>query len=149
MVQTIRISKTKVIGAQVGALCWRYDAGKLRILVITSRNTKRWILPKGWVMPGKSAGKAASIEAWEEAGVSGKVSRKPIGAFRYLKFGSGKTPDLPCQVDVYGIKVRDVASKWPEKHERKRRWMSPKRAASRVAEKELSHLIKTFDPKKL
>src|SRR5262245_27803842 len=72
---------------QCGALCFRYrhDSGDIEILVVTSRETRRWIIPKGWPMKGKEPHKAAAIEAWEEAGVRGKPNKKSVGSYTYLK----------------------------------------------------------------
>ena len=74
---------SKRIRQQVGALPYRtIDKGKVELLLITSRDTGRWLIPKGWPMTGVKDYDAAAQEAWEEAGVVGPVRRKPIGSYR-------------------------------------------------------------------
>ena len=130
---------------QVGALVWRMDAGVLEVLVITSRDTGRFVIPKGWPMKGMSDAKAAAREAFEEAGVEGKIGKKPIGHYKYNKiFGPGFA--LPCIVDVYSLQLDKMLKKWPEKSERKRHWMPLREAAQSVHEPELRDLISRFVP---
>ena len=90
---------------QVGALCYRHKKGKLQILLITSRGTKRWIIPKGWPMPGKHGSSAAKQEAWEEAGVAvSQIESEPLGQYRYRKkMASGLA--LPVTTFVYPCEV--------------------------------------------
>lgn len=145
---------TKVLGhlprlgicSQMGALCYRIDNGKLRVLLITSRRTGRWIVPKGWPMSGRDAADTAAQEAWEEAGVVGKCRSRSLGHYFYFKV----MPDgneAPCLVEVFPIKVKRLAENFPERSERRRRWFSPKKAAMRVAEPELAQMIRKFDPR--
>lgn len=126
---------------QVGALCMRTIDGKRKVLLITSRETKRWIIPKGWKMKGLSDGQAAAQEAWEEAGVSAaKPGKKPIGYYKYQK----RMPNgalMPVKVAVYRLKVQEMAKKFPEKGQRKRAWVSPKRASTMVREPDLKKLL--------
>ena len=123
-------------------------SGKVQILLITSRRTKRWIVPKGWPMPEKTPGEAALQEAWEEAGVQGRVDPRPLGLFSYYKIMESET-DLPCVAMVYGVKVKNLSKTYPESSERKRRWMSRKKAAAAVNSPELARIIRDFDPRKL
>jgi 8-oxo-dGTP pyrophosphatase MutT (NUDIX family) len=133
---------------QIAALCWRMDGNKPEILLITSRETGRWVLPKGWPMKDISAADAAAQEAWEEAGVEGKVQDNCIGLYAYHKVLGDET-DVPCIVAVYPLKVKALHDKFPEAAERKRSWFAPGKAAARVDEPELRDLIARFDPKAL
>lgn len=135
-------SKTR----QVGALPWRLDENDgLRILLITSRETRRWVIPKGGRMAGKTDVEAAAIEAFEEAGVTGRLGDAPIGKFRYLK-RLGPETSRSCVVSVYGMRVGVQSGAWPEDHQRERRWMSPDDAARAVFEPDLAALILAFQP---
>ena len=133
---------------QFAALCYRVLDGKTQVLLVTSRGTGRWIIPKGWPEHGKTPVESALTEAWEEAGVKGDVTGECLGLFSYQK-NIEDQDDLPCVAMVYPVAVKSLAAKYPEKSERKRRWMSPKKAASRVDEPELARLLKNFDPDSL
>jgi 8-oxo-dGTP pyrophosphatase MutT (NUDIX family) len=135
------------VRSQFGALCYRVENGKLQILIVTSRRSRKWIVPKGWPMSGKSPAQAAGVEAWEEAGVIGKANENCIGHYSYTK-DAGRYGMLPCVVSIFSIKVKRTAQKYPEKSQRKRRWVSQKKAASLVFEPELAQLIRTFRPEK-
>lgn len=126
------------------------DGGDWRILMITSRDTGRWVLPKGWPMKGKNLRQAAEQEALEEAGVLGKISKEPIGVYHYLKRMEG-VADIPCVVVLYPMKVTKLLRRWPERNERKRKWFSAKGAAKRVMEEDLKELLVSVseNPKKL
>jgi len=132
--------------AQVAALCWRNREGGLRILLVTSRDTGRWVLPKGWPIEGLTASEAAAREAWEEAGVEGKVRKKPLGRFAYHKH-LGPEKAVPCVVDVFALKVKSLADTFPEADQRKRKWFAPDEAAARVDEPDLKALLRGFAPK--
>lgn len=134
------------VRTQVGALPWRVNDGKLEILLITSRDTGRWIIPKGWPMDGTTPAGAAGTEAYEEAGVEGKLSNLVAGFYGYLK-QMDKSDDLPIVVAVFPIHVKNLLHDWPERAERIRRWFPVKKAALMVAEPELSQIIKQFDPR--
>lgn len=126
---------------QVAALCYQYQGGNLKFLLITSRETKRWILPKGWPMKGKDTGGAALQEAWEEAGVR-PTKRQPskVGRYRYPKITAGGVP-VDTDVDVFAIEVANLADDFPEASERTRRWVPPELAARCVREADLSALL--------
>ena len=127
---------------QYASLPWR-QAQRFEILLITSRETRRWVIPKGWPMPGHSAAEGAAQEAYEEAGVRGVMSAQAIGHYGYsqrLRGGAKKR----FRVDVFGMEVTEVLDQWPEAHERTRQWLSPAEAAIRVDEPELAVLIRTF-----
>jgi 8-oxo-dGTP pyrophosphatase MutT (NUDIX family) len=133
---------------QYAALCFRYkdQSGEIEILVITSRDTGRWVIPKGWPMKRKDPFEAAAIEAWQEAGVRGKVRKKPVGRYTYLKsLDDGDV--VPCVVDVFQIEVDDMAEKFRERGQRRYQWVSPDEAARRVREVELKALLVEFQPR--
>ncbi len=135
------------VKVQYGALCWR-DGGKgVEVLLITSRDTGRWVIPKGWPMPGLAPEAAAAQEAWEEAGVNGQINPCCIGRFGYQKSLSASTA-IPCAVAVYGLRVESLASSFPEMKERRRQWFPLGEAAALVAEPELSRIIAGFTPPK-
>lgn len=133
------------VRTQFGAVCFRMMRGKPEILLITSRRNGRWIVPKGWPMDGKTPAEAAEIEAWEEAGVRGKVHERCLGLYSHLKV-VGDGPDIPCVTMLYAIKVRELASVYPEAHQRKRKWVKPKKAAKMVEESDLAYLLRNFNP---
>ena len=132
---------------QYGALCFRYaDNGHaIEILVITSRESGRWIIPKGWPMKGKEPHEAAATEAWEEAGVRGKVGKTPVGRYTYLKeLDDGKV--VPCVVELFQVEVREIKAGFKEQGQRLIDWVSPDEAARRVREIELKLLLVNFKP---
>lgn len=136
------------VRTQFGALPWRLHDGKLEVLLVTSRDTGRWIIPKGWPMDGATPAEAAATEALEEAGVEGKLSHVVVGFYGYLK-QMDNADDLPIVVAVFPIRVKKLLANWPEKDERTRRWYPAKKAATLVDEPELSQIIKHFDPRTL
>ncbi|MBV7380745.1 NUDIX hydrolase [Maritimibacter dapengensis] len=129
---------------QVAALCYRKTEAGKEVLLVTSRGSGRWILPKGWPMDGKSGSEAAEIEAWEEAGVKpAKISKKPLGTFEYTKDRDEGLP-IPCDTHVYPLKVANVSDVYPEAGERERRWLSPSDAANLVEDEGLKGLLRDF-----
>ncbi len=126
---------------QVAALCHRGDGDDRQFLLITSRGTGRWIIPKGWPIRGMKSNEAALQEAWEEAGVrSGDVSAKPIGTYTYeKKQDTGWT--IPVETLVFSIDVRDMADTFPEDSERTRKWVTAAEAAEMVDEDELQMIF--------
>lgn len=127
---------------QYAALPWRQAPG-FEILLITSRETRRWVIPKGWPIPAHSAAESAAQEAYEEAGVRGKMSAQAIGHYGYRKRLRGGAKKR-FRVDVFAMEVTEVLDQWPEAHERARQWLSPAEAAIRVDEPELALLIRAF-----
>ena len=126
---------------QYGALPYRFAPnGDLQILLITSRGTGRWVIPKGWPMQWHSAAETAAQEALEEAGIEGDVGSAPIGSFEYLKHLAGGR-GVVCQVKVFALHVRKELEEWPEKSQRMRYWMTPQNAAGCVEESGLADLI--------
>lgn len=104
---------------QVAALPWRRGRDGVEVLLITSRETRRWVTPKGGRMPGKTDAEAAAQEALEEAGIEGVVSVRPIGGFRYLKVLKRRASRW-CSVDLYGLEVTVEHADWQERAERER-----------------------------
>ena len=129
---------------QVAALCHRGLGEDTQVLLVTSRDTGRWILPKGWIEANEDAHEAAGREAWEEAGVEGTASDTPLGTYVYRKALSGGD-SVVCQVEVFALEVSRVAKDWPERKQRDRRWYSARKAAKLVAEPELRDLLRRFD----
>lgn len=125
---------------QVAALVLRRGELGPEVLLISSRDTGRWVLPKGWPMKGKSLATAAQREAWEEAGVTGPVCREPLGQYSYDKRDKGGLP-RPVQVSVFAMTLRRLETGFPEEGKRKLIWVSPAEAARLVDEPELSALL--------
>ncbi|MEJ6398367.1 NUDIX hydrolase [Yoonia sp. 208BN28-4] len=132
------------VRTQFAALCWRVKGKQVQVCLITSRNTKRWIVPKGWPMHKQTPASAAATEAWEEAGLTGKASNTCLGVYSYRK--PIKKRPLPILVLVYPVKVKNVHSDWPEKDQRRRKWFTPAKAATKVAEPALQQILRDFDP---
>lgn len=125
---------------QIGALCWRMHRGKIEVLLITSRDTGRWVIPKGWTMPDRNEAEAAAQEAWEEAGVTGALTPRSLGSYGYDKVMKPGIL-LPCTVAVYPIRVGQLADRFPERKERRRKWFSADKAARKVAEPSLRNIL--------
>lgn len=122
---------------------WRFGANGLEILMITSRETRRWVIPKGGRMAGKTDPQAAGVEAMEEAGVQGEIDTNAIGMFRYAKRLKNGDERM-CIVSVFPLRVLIQLGSWPEMAERARRWMGIEDAAASVMEPDLADLIRTF-----
>ncbi len=134
---------------QVAALPWRTTEVGVEVMLITSRDTGRWVLPKGWPESSEAFYEAAAREAGEEAGLSGAVARREAGRYYYAKLlSSGE--EVACEVLVFPLEVDRVADKWKEKRQRKRKWVSPSEAARMLNEPDLCRLIAAFgaDPRR-
>lgn len=132
---------------QFGALCWRIGRGgsEIEVLLVSSRETGRWVIPKGWPIKGLGPSETARQEAYEEAGVRGEVSEACAGIYSYTKLlGPQRSNGVPCVVAVYPIQVSKLLDDFPEREERRRRWFSPKKAAQKVDEPELRELLRGF-----
>ena len=134
----------KDVDAVVQYAALPYRAGdELEVLLITSRGTGRWVLPKGWPMKGKTAHAAAAREALEEAGVRGRIAKHAIGLYHYGKrLRTGAV--LTCTVEVYPLAVERQMSRWLEQGQRTLRWFGSRDAANLVEEAELAALIEAF-----
>lgn len=129
---------------QFAALCYDADGPEKRIILITSRGTGRWILPKGWPIEGLDSPGAALQEAWEEAGVrEGLPSQEPVGSYGYDKGLPGDW-SIPVTTMVYPVHVEKLSETYPEAHERQRKWVTPAEAADMVNEPELKDILATF-----
>jgi 8-oxo-dGTP pyrophosphatase MutT (NUDIX family) len=130
------------VRVQYGALPWRIGEG-VEVLLTTSRETRRWVIPKGWPMKGKKPHDAGAQEALEEAGLTGKIAKTQLGSYHYLKrLKNGAA--LLCRVDVFPLRVARQRKNWREKSERVTQWFPYLAAAEHVAEPELKQLIKEF-----
>lgn len=136
------LAKVSVI-QQVGALPYRLrDDGAVEVLLITSRDTGRWVIPKGNPMRGLAGHEAAAREAYEEAGAVGTACPTSLGHFRYLKRRT--QGDTTAEVSVYPLVVREQAGDWPERGQRRVKWFPVGEAADAVAEGGLKRLIRNF-----
>ncbi|MBD8689634.1 NUDIX hydrolase [Rhizobium skierniewicense] len=127
---------------QYAAICYRQNSsdGSIEVLLITSRDSGRWVIPKGWPMRKKKPHEVARQEAWEEAGVRGRVRKKAWGHYTYMKkLNDGEL--VPAIVLVHLLDVAQMEDDFPERHQRRLAWFMPSIAASAVEEPELSGLI--------
>lgn len=127
---------------QVAALCWRQGDAGLEVLLITSRGTGRWVIPKGWPKKGRSGAQTAAEEAWEEAGVRlAQGTTALVGRYHYLKRMKGNLP-IDTAVDVYAMQVAHLEDSYPETGQRERAWFSLQQAALLVDEPELGLILR-------
>jgi 8-oxo-dGTP pyrophosphatase MutT (NUDIX family) len=133
----------KAVGIQYAALPWRLTGRRLEILLVTSRESRRWVIPKGWPMKGRSPQEAAAIEASEEAGLSGEIDPTSVGSYRYLKRLKAEEA-VPIQVIVFPLQVTSQLEHWKEKDQRQFAWFRYQKAASLVVEPNLKRLIRDF-----
>jgi 8-oxo-dGTP pyrophosphatase MutT (NUDIX family) len=109
-----------------------------QVCLVTSSSGKRWVVPKGIIDPGKTAGEIALQEAWEEAGLVGLLHPEPVGSYLYAKYGG------TCHVTVFLMQVTEVADDWPERTLRQREWYSPAQAARHIEDVGLRELIRAY-----
>ena len=128
-------TRTIVLVEQSGVIPYRIMDGKMEVMLITSSGSKRWVIPKGLIEPDMTPEDSAAKEAWEEAGVLGKVFPALIGTYEYYKSG------CTWQVDVFLLQVETVVENWPEAYKRKRQWVSIPKAIKRVDEPELKLIL--------
>jgi 8-oxo-dGTP pyrophosphatase MutT (NUDIX family) len=127
--------------AQVGALPIRRNSdGTYRVLLVTSRETRRWIIPKGWPLPQQEDHAAAAQEALEEAGVLGTAYAESLGSYVYQK--RRRRGAMAVRVTVYLLTVTEELADWPERQQRERAWFTPAEAADKVDEPELRDLLR-------
>jgi len=130
---------------QFGALCFRTKDKKTEVLIIRSRRSKRWIIPKGWPMKNETPARAAATEAYQEAGVKGTIYDQCLGGYSYTKV-MDRGQNLPVMVMVYPIKVKRLLTEYPERIQRSRKWVSLKKAAEKLSDPELAALVARFNP---
>lgn len=127
---------------QFAALPYR-KKDRLEVMLVSSRETRRWVLPKGWPMKGKKPHSVAATEALEEAGLLGKISKKPIGVYHYVKrMPNGAS--LACEVEVFPFRVEKQRKNWRERDQRTTSWFDAHDAAHLVDEPELCELLLHF-----
>ncbi len=131
----------KTVGIQYAALPFRIEGRQVKILLITSRTTRRWVIPKGWPIRGLKPQEAAALEAVEEAGIAGEIADHPIGSYHYLK--RLKADHVAAvQVIVFPFRVDDQFGDWKEQRQRDFCWVDYRKAAGMVAEPGLKRLIR-------
>jgi 8-oxo-dGTP pyrophosphatase MutT (NUDIX family) len=131
-----QLDDTDWIFNQSGVIPFRLEKGKIEILLITSRRRKRWVIPKGIIEPDLTPQESAQKEAYEEAGISGKIYEEAIGQYTYNKWGG------TCTVKVFLLEAEEIFDDWPECYFRTREWMSVEEAAKRVDEVKLKEIIR-------
>ncbi|HWE99291.1 MAG TPA: NUDIX hydrolase [Caulobacteraceae bacterium] len=128
--------------AQYAALPFRTDP-QLEVLLVTSRETGRWVIPKGWPIRGKSRRATAEAEARQEAGVIGEIGKSPLGQYDYVKvLKTGLA--IPCRVTVFPLRVTGQKERWREQAQRTGRWFDGETAAACVQEPQLAAIIRRF-----
>jgi 8-oxo-dGTP pyrophosphatase MutT (NUDIX family) len=130
---------------QYGALPYRFTSeAALEILLVTTRQSRRWIIPKGWPIKGLRPAKSAAREAFEEAGVRGKIGAKTLGVFTYEKSLDEAGVAATCEVRVYPLLVKRQSEIWPEIDQRMIQWADPGKALSLIKEPNLKKLVAAF-----
>ncbi|MBA3675980.1 MAG: NUDIX hydrolase [Sphingosinicella sp.] len=133
---------------QFGVLPYRLGAGgEIHILLITSRDTQRWVVPRGNPIDGLAPHQSAVQEAWEEAGIIGAVMSEPIGNYCYAKRKKDGSV-MPAFVDLFPFQIDEQNNDWPERGERETRWFDREAAAEAVDEPDLKQLIRAFSPER-
>jgi 8-oxo-dGTP pyrophosphatase MutT (NUDIX family) len=130
---------------QCAAIPYVEVGGAVLVLLITTRGTGRWTVPKGWPKRGMGDAELAAQEAFEEAGVAGEITPKPIGSFEYTK-RLHLFAWIRCRVAVYLLRADRQYLSWPEKESRNLRWVAPSMAATMVRERQLSALLNALEP---
>ena len=139
--QALALMLARPSGRQVAALCLRDGKVGKDVLLVSSLQSDRWIIPKGWPIAGKDFLNTALAEAWEEAGVrTGRVQNEKIGQYTYMKTNKNGT-EFTCLVDVFAVQVEDLAEEFPESARRRRQWVTQSRAVTLVREPTLKEII--------
>ena len=135
-----RPRKKELAGQQYAALPLAVRGGEPKVMLVTSRETKRWVLPKGWAERGLAPHEVAAREALEEAGLVGAVERQAVGSYHYEKrLADGSS--VACEVAVYPLWVERQVEKWAERGQRKTKWFTLAQAAMAVEEGDLITLL--------
>lgn len=141
--QILEVRRPRHAQRQSGALPLLIQGSAVRVVLVTSRETRRWVIPKGWIEPGEEPHLSAAREAFEEAGLAGVAERSPIGSYGYGK----RLPRgvvTPCEVLVFPFAVTRMLRDWPERHERTRRLFTPEAAAALVQEPGLAEILRAL-----
>jgi 8-oxo-dGTP pyrophosphatase MutT (NUDIX family) len=134
-----------VVRVQYGALPYRFTAmASLEILIVTTRQSRRWIVPKGWPIKRLTPSKSAAREAFEEAGVRGRIGARAIGNFTYKKTARQTDNDPDYEVKIFPLLVRRQSATWPEHGQRVVQWVDPEKAISLIREPELKAIVAKF-----
>lgn len=143
-----KIRKRKVkraVRLQYGALPYRFTAdAALEFLLVTTRQSRQWIIPKGWPIKGLRPAKSAAREAFEEAGVRGRIGGKSIGLFAYNKTLDANGIRVSCEVRVFPLLVKRQSKAWPEVEQRVVQWVAPTKALTLVKDEGLKGLMAAF-----
>lgn len=131
---------TKKHRVQNAALPYRVVDGRLEVLLVTSRDTGRWILPKGWAEKEVKPHAMAAREAFEEAGVLGRIAKKPFATYQYEK-RLCEDRSVSCEVTVFPLEVDEILEDWPEKGQRRRQWLGPSQAALAISDSGLKGVL--------
>jgi 8-oxo-dGTP pyrophosphatase MutT (NUDIX family) len=126
---------------QFAALPFRVDKTDISVMLVTTRRKRRWSVPKGWPMLEETPHGTAAIEAFEEAGLVGKISAKSVGRYKCHKKGKRK---IACDVRLFPFKVKQQKKRWPERGQRQAIWLPIREAARLVRKPQLSRLIERF-----
>ncbi|NTW83725.1 MAG: NUDIX hydrolase [Chlorobiaceae bacterium] len=109
-----------------------------RLVLITSRRSGNWIIPKGYVEKGLTPAESAAKEAYEEAGLIGRVHPEAAGRYRYRKYRKF------FMVMVYPLFIDTILDEWEEMHSRKRVLVTPAEAIEMVCEENLRRIIADY-----
>lgn len=121
----------------------RLASGAIEVMLITSRETGRWVIPKGWMHEELEALGSAEREAREEGGLVGRMAERSIGSYRYRKrLADGSS--VTCSVEVFALEVERQLKSWPERKERDTRWFVLREAAAAVKEPGLAAMIRNL-----
>jgi len=133
------------VRVQYGALPYRFTPmAALEILIVTTRQSRRWIVPKGWPIKRLTPSKSAAREAFEEAGVRGKIGARAIGVFRYKKTAGENGADPEYEVKIFPLLVRRQSATWPEYGQRVVQWVDPEKAIALIREPDLKAIVEKF-----
>jgi len=135
-----------MVSKQFAALPFRVDESDISVMLVTTRRKRRWSVPKGWPMRERTPHGTAACEAYEEAGLIGKISAKPVGRYKYNK-QQGKRK-IACDVKLFPFKVKHQEKRWPERGQRQAIWLPAREAARLVHKPQLSRLIERFARRK-
>jgi 8-oxo-dGTP pyrophosphatase MutT (NUDIX family) len=143
--QVLQQQRPRQAHRQSGALPILVQGDATYVVLITSRETRRWVIPKGWIEPGEAPHLSAAREAFEEAGLEGTAEPTSLGSYTYGK----RMPHglvTPCEVLVYPFAVTRLLRQWPERRQRTRRLFSPAAAAEVVQEAGLAEILRALSP---